>query len=184
MLSGLKKLRREKPLARNKWFEVRQSPVHGFGAFAIRNIPEGTRLIEYIGEKITHDEACERYDDDSMIEHHTFLFTVDDEFCLDGGRDGNEARFFNHCCDPNCESLIEDSRIFVHAIREIRKNEELNFDYLLVRDDDLPENWRELYACRCGSAKCRGFMLDATQDNVVFAIREENAELVSGAEPS
>jgi SET domain-containing protein len=141
------------------WFEVRRSPVHGLGAFALRRIRTGTRIIEYLGERVTHQEADRRYEDRTDGDGHTFLFVVDSRTVLDGGAGGNDSRFINHSCDPNCESVIEGKRVFIEAIRTIQPGEELSYDYQLGRDADDPPNVDEIYACRCGRDNCRGSML-------------------------
>ena len=96
--------------------EVRDSPLHGLGVFATRRIKKGTRIIEYLGERISHVEADRRYDDKDENDNHTFLFIVDGRTVIDAGVDGNEARFINHACEPNCESVIENRRVFIEAI--------------------------------------------------------------------
>jgi uncharacterized protein len=140
-------------------FKVRRSSVHGRGVFALRPIAKGTRLIEYAGERVTHKEADRRYDDKNPYDNHTFLFIVDKHTVIDAGVGGNEARFINHSCDPNCESVIQNRRVFIEAIRDIEPGEELAYDYQIVREKDDPPDIDEIFACRCGAAKCRGTML-------------------------
>lgn len=140
-------------------FEVRPSPIAGLGVFAARRIRKGTRLIEYVGERVSAEEADSRYDDDSMIQHHTLLFAVDDETCIDGAVGGNDARFFNHACAPNCEAVNEGGRIFIEAIADIEQGTELLYDYGLTREEPWEDRWAELYACRCGTPACRGVIL-------------------------
>jgi uncharacterized protein len=152
----MKKRARRPPL-----FEVRHSPVHGYGVFAARRIRKGTTVIEYLGERVSHDEADARYDDKDPNDNHTFLFTVDSKTVIDGGVGGNEARYINHGCDPNCTSTAEKKRIYVEAIRTIQPGEELAYDYQIERDADDPPNVDEIFACRCGAVKCRGSMLVA-----------------------
>jgi SET domain-containing protein len=144
------------PEPSNRYFELRRSPIQGNGAFATRKIRKGTRIVEYTGERISNDEADRRYDDDAMDRHHTFLFTLDDDTCVDGDAGGNEARFINHSCDPNCEAVIVEDRIFIEAIRTIQPGEELVYDYQYERDADMEE---AQYPCRCGSESCRGTIL-------------------------
>lgn len=140
-------------------FVVRKSKVHGLGAFATRRIRKGERIIEYLGERVSHAEADRRYESKDPNDNHTFLFTVDSRTVIDAGVNGNDARFFNHSCDPNCESVIENRRVFIDAIRDIEPGEELTYDYQIGREPDDPPNVDEIYACRCGSPKCRGTML-------------------------
>jgi uncharacterized protein len=140
-------------------FEVRRSRVHGQGVFALRRIRKGTRLIEYLGQRVSHKEADRRYQDKDERDNHTFLFTVDGRTVIDAGVDGNEARFFNHSCNPNCESVIEDRRVWIEAIRTIEPGEEMTYDYQITRDDDDPPDIDQIFACRCGAAHCRGTML-------------------------
>ena len=142
-------------------FEVRRSKIAGKGAFATRNIRKGERLIEYLGERVSHKVADARYDDHAESAHHTFLFNVNRQVVIDAYVDGNDARFINHSCDPNCESEIEGSRVFIDAIKDIRKGEELTYDYAYGRDGtETPEDETGLYGCKCGSKKCRGTILE------------------------
>ena len=144
-------------------FEVRNSAISGKGAFAIREIAATERLIEYVGERITHQEADRRYDDDSMDEHHTFLFTVSSRTVLDATREGNEARFINHSCEPNCESEIDRGRIFIFALRDIELGEELHYDYAYERSGDETDTEEAQYHCRCGTRTCRGSIMEAKE---------------------
>jgi hypothetical protein len=140
-------------------FRVRRSRVHGRGVFAARRIPKGTRVIEYLGDRISHREANRRYARKRADDNHTFLFVVDRGVVIDAGVGGNEARFINHGCDPNCESMFRNRRVFIRAIRDIRPGEELKYDYGIGRDRDDPPNVDEIWACHCGAASCRGTML-------------------------
>jgi uncharacterized protein len=143
--------------------EVRRSDVHGLGVFAAKRIPKGARIIEYVGERVSHDEADRRYEEKEANDSHTFLFIVDSKTVIDAGVDGNDARFFNHSCDPNCESTVEKRRVYIEAIRDIESGTELTYDYQIQREDDDPDNIDEVFACRCGFAKCRGTMLWPTE---------------------
>jgi len=145
--------------ARPGMIHVRRSRLHGRGVFALRRIRKGTRIIEYLGDRISHREADRRYAEKTADDNHTFLFIVDRGVVVDGGGHGNDARFINHGCDPNCESAIEDRRIFIEAVRTIAPGEELTYDYQIGRDRSDPPNVDEVFACRCGAASCRGSML-------------------------
>jgi uncharacterized protein len=149
----------EPDLTTSDLIEVRRSDVHGLGVFAAKRIPKGTRIIEYVGERVSHDEADRRYEEKDENDSHTFLFIVDSKMVIDAGVDGNDARFFNHSCDPNCESTVEKRRVYIEAIRDIEPGGELTYDYQIQREDDDPDNIDEVFACRCGFAQCRGTML-------------------------
>jgi hypothetical protein len=153
----------EPDLTTTDLIEVRRSNVHGLGVFAAKQIPKGTRIIEYVGERVSHDEADRRYEEKDANDSHTFLFIVDGKTVIDAGVDGNDARFFNHSCDPNCESTVEKRRVFIEAIRDIEAGTELTYDYQIQREDDDPENIDEVFACRCGFPQCRGTMLWPTE---------------------
>ena len=146
-------------MARQPLFQVRRSSVHGLGAFALRRIRKGTRIIEYLGERVSHSEADRRYESKEANDAHTFLFIVDSRTVIDAGVDGNDARFLNHSCNPNCESVIESRRVFIEAIRTIEPGEEMTYDYQIQREEDDPPGIDEVFACRCGFPECRGTML-------------------------
>ena len=140
-------------------YRVKNSPIHGRGVFASRKIRAGDLIMEYLGEHISYEQACEdlaKRDDDC---HHTFLFSLESSDMIDGGRNGNDARYINHCCEPNCEAREEANRIFIHALRNIARGEELNFDYGLVLEGRYTPAVKRAYACRCGKARCRHTML-------------------------
>ncbi len=139
---------------------IKRSRIAGRGGFAARDIVKGERLIEYVGERVSHAVADSRYDDASMRRHHTFLFTVNRRVVIDGAVRGNDSRFLNHACDPNCEAVIEQARVFIDAKRDIRAGEELCYDYAFERDgSETADDEFRLYGCKCGSAKCRGTIL-------------------------
>ena len=140
-------------------FEIRPSPIQGFGAWAVRPIRKGARIVEYVGERITSDEADQRYDDDDSEHPHILLFTVDDDTVIDAGVNGNDARFVNHSCAPNCETVVEKGRVWIVARRAIAPGEELTYDYRLERPGRAKAEWIRRYACRCGAQRCRGTML-------------------------
>ena len=139
---------------------LKRSRIHGRGVYARRDVPKGTRLIEYAGELISNAEADRRYDDETMREHHTFLFILNSRQCVDAAVGGNVARFINNSCDPNCQANIEGQHIWIDAIRDIRKGEELGYEYEYEFERGYTIEDLEYYACHCGSPKCRGTIVD------------------------
>jgi uncharacterized protein len=139
--------------------EVRDSPIHGRGVFALRRIRKGQRIVEYTGERITPAVADVRYDDDRVDHPHVLLFIVDKNTIIDGGVGGSDARFINHSCDPNCEALDDEGRIIIEAMRAIIPGEEITYDYSLDRPGLVTRKMMEKYHCLCGAPNCRGTML-------------------------
>ncbi|HXG20947.1 MAG TPA: SET domain-containing protein-lysine N-methyltransferase [Methylomirabilota bacterium] len=150
------------PRRPRRLFIVRLSPIHGKGVFAAVEIPEGTRIIEYTGERISHDEANARYSSTNGASL-VLLFTVDKTTVIDAAIGGNEARFINHSCTPNCRAIKEDGRIFIEARRRIAPGEELTYDYRLEVNASERKHAAILYPCACGSARCRGTLIAPKQ---------------------
>jgi len=136
------------------------SPIHGRGVKAAMPIKKGSRIIEYLGERISHDEADRRYEEKGEDDGHTFLFIASNRTVIDAGVNGNEARFINHSCNPNCETVIERGRVFIEAVRDIKPGEELGYDYQLTWESTDDPAELANYTCRCGAKRCRGTMLD------------------------
>jgi SET domain-containing protein len=150
---------RKRAVGEVRLFEVRRSGIHGRGAYATCRIPKGTRVVEYLGERITHEQADARYEDKGQDDGHTFLFVVSSRVVIDAGVDGNDARYINHSCDPNCDTVIENERVFIEALRDIEPGEELGYEYGLTWESTDDREELQNYACRCGAAACRGTML-------------------------
>ncbi len=129
-------------------FYIATSPIQGRGAFASLPISPGQRVAEYVGQKISKQESLARCE-----ANNPFIFSLDDQWDLDGDVENNPARFLNHSCDPNCEAEIVDARIWIIARRAIQQGEELTFNY----GYDL-ESFRE-YPCACGAANCVGYIV-------------------------
>jgi hypothetical protein len=144
----------DKPL-----YVVRNSPVHGRGVFAACNIPADTFLIEYKGERISEKEAVRRSGADPENPYHTFFFSLESGKLIDGGDNGNDARWINHSCEPNCEAREEKGRVYIYTVRDIKRGEEFNYDYGLVLDEPQTKALKKAYECRCGAEGCRHTML-------------------------
>ena len=145
--------------AAETFVKVRDSKIHGRGVFATRKIPEGTRIIEYTGARITNKQADKRSGLDPENPHHTFFFSLETGKIIDGGDGGSDARWINHSCAPNCEAQEEKGRVFIHALEDIKRGVELSYDYGLVIDEKMTKALKNDYACRCGAAQCRHTML-------------------------
>ena len=139
----------------------KKSPIHGIGGFARVDIRAGKRIIEYIGPRISKDAAQAE-----LEKQNTYLFTLDDNYDIDGSVAWNAARFFNHSCAPNCETEIDRGRIWVYALRHIRAGEELTYNYNHGLDD------YQNRPCRCGAATCVGYMVA----EAYFAMLPENPD--------
>ncbi|TAM03223.1 MAG: SET domain-containing protein [Paraburkholderia sp.] len=137
---------------------VRHSPVHGRGVFALCALRAGERIFEYRGKVTTWREAARHWQSRADCAH-TFLFGLSNGRVIDGGRGGNGARWLNHACAANCETIEIGNRVFIDAICDIRAGEELFIDYALELESDASDETRLMYACRCGTPGCRGTML-------------------------
>jgi len=126
----------------------RESAIHGIGGFAKIDIAAGTWVIEYTGEKITKDASLLRCE-----AGNEFIFSLGDEWDLDGSVSWNPARFLNHSCEPNCATERIEGRIWIIAARDIRAGEELTFNYGYSLED-----YRE-HQCSCRAAGCVGYMV-------------------------
>jgi len=142
----------------SKYVLKKRSGIHGYGLFARIDIPRSTRIIEYVGEKITKAEADRR--GPKLVayakKHHqsgaVYLFELNKKYDIDGHVDYNTAKFINHSCSPNCEAQIIRGAIWTIALRDIKKGEELFYNY----GYDL-ETYEE-HPCLCASVRCQGYI--------------------------
>ena len=135
-----------------KIYKVRRSKIDNLGLYASRNISKGTRVIEYKGKVITRHEAEKnpKYDNGKAI----YLFNLNKRYDLDGDFKFNTARLINHSCNPNCEVTGTGLKIWVYAIKDIKKGEEFSYDYGFSYDKDYKN-----YPCKCKSRNCCGFII-------------------------
>jgi SET domain-containing protein len=139
---------------------VKTSRIHGRGVYAARKLHKGERIIEYRGERITWKECDRRPPSDPNDPNHTFFFSLSDgKHVIDANVRGNVARWINHGCDPNCETEEDDGRVWIQALRDIRRGEELSYDYGLIVDERITPTLKKQYQCLCGAKNCRGTML-------------------------
>jgi hypothetical protein len=138
------------------------SGIHGRGVYARTEIPDGTRVIQYIGERITKAESRRR-EARRLAEQRrggegcVTIFDLNRRYDLDGRSARNVARFINHSCAPNCRAESLRGRIWIVARRDIAAGEELTFDYGYALKD-----WA-LHPCRCGAKRCAGYIVGASQ---------------------
>jgi uncharacterized protein len=149
------------------WHVVRRSTLHGNGVFAARKIPQGTRIIEYGGQRISAEDADRRHATNLDDPFHTFFFALTAGGVIDGGDQGNDARWINHACQSNCEAQENKSgkRVHIVALRDIARGEELFYDYGLTLDVKITKKMKDSYRCLCGAPKCRGTMLTLPEKN-------------------
>lgn len=146
--------------------QARRSKIHGTGVFAKTALKKGEFIIEYKGLLRTHAEVDAAYDAEDET-GHTFLFTLNEDYVLDANINGNDARWINHSCSPNCESShVEDpggdlakDRIVIEAARDIKAGEELSYNYGIRLAERHTPKLKKLWRCLCGSTDCTGTML-------------------------
>ena len=142
------------------WFK-KKSRVHGSGLFASQNIKKGSQIIEYVGDKVTKREGdrradkqinkAKKYNKNGMV----YVFELNKRYDIDGDVPYNHARLINHSCNPNCEVVIDNNHLWISAIKNIKKNNELSYNYGYSYDTDYGE-----HICKCGSSRCVGYILD------------------------
>jgi hypothetical protein len=145
--------------AANIAYQVSRSEIHGNGVFARRKIRAGALIDEYEGERISADEAALRAEQLGGPLNHTFFFSLSNGSVIDGGMLGNDARYINHACTPNCEAREVDDRVFVYALRDIARGEELNYNYALEYEERHTPAVKRAFVCHCGTPDCTGSML-------------------------
>lgn len=139
----------------------KKSKLHGYGLFAKDEIKRGQKIIQYIGREISAkdcDTITDRRFKSAAAKNrgYAFVFQVTKNYFIDGLVAGNIARFINHSCNPNCESVIYRREVWIRALRRIKPDEELTFDYGF----DIMEGIAS--PCVCGEKQCVGFVMDAS----------------------
>ena len=144
-------------------WKVKKSKVHGSGMLATEQILKGTKIIEYIGEKVSSKEGDRRSANrikkylNSKTTGSVYIFELNSKYDIDGSFNYNKARFINHSCSPNCEVQIIRGHIWIVAIKNIKKGDELSYDYGYEFDkDDFMD-----HICKCGSKNCVGYIISS-----------------------
>ena len=137
-----------------KLYKIKKSKIDNRGLYAATNIKKDTKIIEYKGKIITvkETETNPKFDNDKAI----YLFNLNKRYDLDGDFRYNTARLINHSCDPNCEVDGVGLKLWIYSLRDIKKNEELTYDYGFSFDKDYKD-----FPCKCGSKKCVGFIVNS-----------------------
>ena len=119
----------------------RRSAVHGYGVFAAEAIARNTRIVDYAGELVRNGDECDEREERYSAEGCIWVFRVNRVWSRDAAVGGNIARFINHSCTPNCRFEVVDKTIWICAAREIRRGEELTYNYRTIGERTIP--------CRC-----------------------------------
>jgi len=155
-------MKNEKPKkTTSPWIVVKKSKIHGTGVFAKTDIPVGTRVIEYVGDRITkvesdrrYQEAWDKIENGNKNDGIVYIFTLNKRHDIDGAVSWNTAKYINHSCDPNCETDIIRGHIWIIALRDIKKGTEFSYNYGYEFD-----SWYD-HPCKCGAKNCIGYILD------------------------
>ena len=140
---------------------VKKSKVHGTGVFANHDTPKNTKIIQYIGDKVTKSEGDRRSAErikkylNRKNEGSVYIFELNKRYDIDGSPLYNKARYINHSCNPNCEVEIIKNEIWISSIKSIKKGNELNYDYGYPFDEDDFSD----HICKCDSKKCIGYII-------------------------
>jgi len=130
----MKKLKSSKTL-KNEWISFKKSKIHSTGGFAVKDISKGTKIIEYIGKKITKKQADEIADKElrrhrkNKFKGAVYIFELDKKYDIDGNVSWNPARLINHSCNPNAEADVKKGKIWIKSIKKIKKGCEITYDY-------------------------------------------------------
>ena len=135
-----------------KLYKIKKSNIDNRGLYANQDIKDGTKIIEYKGKIVTKKKVEEdsKFDNEKAI----YLFNLNKKYDLDGDFRYNTARLINHSCNPNCEVSGVGLKIWVYAIRNIKKGEELSYDYGFGYDEYYKD-----FPCKCGSKNCVGYIV-------------------------
>ena len=158
-----------------KLYKIKKSIIDnkGRGLYASRDIKKGTKIIDYIGKIITNKEADEsdKFDNKKKI----YLFNLNKKFSLDGDFFYNIAGLINHSCDNNCDYNGKGLKIWITAIKDIKKGEEITCDYGFSFDEDYKQ-----FPCKCGSKNCCGYIVreeSRWRINKKFAMKNKKVKI-------
>jgi uncharacterized protein len=143
----------------SQYIEINHSKIHNKGIFAKTDIPKGTKIIQYVGEKILKSESDKRADitieesENDQSKGAVYIFNLNKRYDIDGSVEWNTAKWINHSCSPNCETESDNKEVWIISKKDINKGDELSYDYSY----DLP--FYQDHICKCGSPNCIGYIL-------------------------
>ncbi|WOO40892.1 SET domain-containing protein [Rubellicoccus peritrichatus] len=160
-------------MAKKLW-KLRKSKIHGNGLYAATDIESGAAIIEYVGEKIKKKESLKRCTEWEASARKTgeglvYIFDLNEKYDLDGNIPNNPAKYINHSCDENCEAINEDDNIWIYASRDIKKGDELFFDYGYALEHFID------HPCLCGSENCVGYIVAKSRRKKLLSILKKQA---------
>ena len=152
-----------------KLYKIKKSNIDNKGLYAAKNIKSGKLVIKYKGKLITKKETDTnpKFDNDKAI----YLFNLNNRYDLDGDFKYNDARLINHSCNPNCEVEGKGLKLWITAIRDIKKGEELSYDYGFGYDKDYKQ-----FVCKCGADNCVGYIV---REGSRWRIKKDKSTLIS-----
>jgi SET domain-containing protein len=115
----------------------RRSKIAGYGVYAGEPINKNKRIVTYDGEMISAREL-DRREQKYQKKGFIWCFTVDKKRARDGNSGGNIARFINHACKPNCYAEVVGDTIWIRAAKNIKRGEELTYDYNTGGEAGIP----------------------------------------------
>ena len=135
-----------------KLYKIKKSNIDKRGLYASKDVKEGTKIIEYVGKIISKKETEQNIKFDN--EKDIYLFNLNNRHDLDGDYKFNTARLINHSCNPNCEVVCKGLKLWISATKDIKKGEELSYDYGFSYD-----KYYKQFPCKCEGKNCVGYIV-------------------------
>uniref|UniRef100_A0A8C0IYP8 Histone-lysine N-methyltransferase ASH1L n=1 Tax=Chelonoidis abingdonii TaxID=106734 RepID=A0A8C0IYP8_CHEAB len=147
-------------IQRHEWVQCLErfrAEEKGWGIRTKEPLKAGQFIIEYLGEVVSEQEFRNRMIEQYHNHSDHYCLNLDSGMVIDSYRMGNEARFINHSCNPNCEmqkwSVNGVYRIGLYALKDMPAGTELTYDY-----NFHSFNVEKQQLCKCGFDKCRGII--------------------------
>ncbi|XP_072840384.2 histone-lysine N-methyltransferase ASH1L [Pogona vitticeps] len=147
-------------IQRHEWVQCLErfrAEEKGWGIRTKEPLKAGQFIIEYLGEVVSEQEFRNRMIEQYHNHSDHYCLNLDSGMVIDSYRMGNEARFINHSCNPNCEmqkwSVNGVYRIGLYALKDMPAGTELTYDY-----NFHSFNVEKQQLCKCGFERCRGII--------------------------